>query len=285
MNLVIISGLSGSGKTIALHTLEDIGFYCIDNLPVGLLSGFAREVRDQHLVSGNKLAVSIDARNHPDQLNGFPDIIAELRNKGTACKILYLQAENSTLLKRFSETRRKHPLSDVDLPLTDAIDEERKLLAPIAASADLLIDTSHTNLHQLRDLVRECLGEDKDAEFSLLLRSFGYKHGIPADADFVFDVRCLPNPHWQANLRSLTGLDKDVVSFLEKETLVQELYNDLESFLSTWIPRFRSDNRSYLSIAIGCTGGQHRSVYLVDRLAKNLGKQAGDVVVRHRELE
>ena len=285
MNLVIISGLSGSGKTIALHTLEDIGFYCIDNLPVGLLSGFASEVRDQHLISGDKVAVSIDARNHPQQLNRFPDIIAELKHSNTSCKILFLQAENSTLLKRFSETRRKHPLSGIDLPLADAIDKERKLLAPIAASADLLIDTSHTNLHQLRDLVRECLGEDKDAEFSLLLRSFGYKHGIPADADFVFDARCLPNPHWQANLRSLTGLDKDVVSFLEKETLVQELYNDLESFLSTWIPRFRSDNRSYLSIAIGCTGGQHRSVYLVDRLAKNLGKQAGDVVVRHRELE
>ena len=286
MNLVIISGLSGSGKTIALHTLEDIGFYCIDNLPVGLLSGFASEVRDQHLISGDRVAVSIDARNHPQQLNRFPDIIAELKHRDTSCKILFLQAENSTLLKRFSETRRKHPLSGIDLPLADAIDKERKLLAPIAASADLLIDTSHTNLHQLRDLVRECLGEDKDAEFSLLLRSFGYKHGIPADADFVFDARCLPNPHWQANLRSLTGLDKDVVSFLEKETLVQELYNDLESFLSTWIPRFRSDNRSYLSIAIGCTGGQHRSVYLVDRLAKNLGKQAGDVVVvRHRELE
>ena len=285
MNLVIISGLSGSGKTIALHTLEDIGFYCIDNLPVGLLSGFASEVRDQHLVSGNKVAVSIDARNHPEQLNRFPDIIAELRNKGTTCKILYLQAENSTLLKRFSETRRKHPLSGIDLPLADAIDEERKLLAPIAANADLLIDTSHTNLHQLRDLVRECLGEYKDAEFSLLLRSFGYKHGIPADADLVFDARCLPNPHWQANLRSLTGLDKDVISFLEKETMVQELYNDLEGFLSTWIPRFKADNRSYLSIAIGCTGGQHRSVYLVDRLAKNLGKQAGDIVVRHRELE
>jgi UPF0042 nucleotide-binding protein len=285
MNLVIISGLSGSGKTIALHTLEDIGFYCVDNLPVGLLSGFASEMRDQRLVSGDKVAVSIDARNHPEQLNRFPDIIAELKNRDTRCKILYLQAENSTLLKRFSETRRKHPLSGIDLPLADAIDEERKLLAPIAANADLLIDTSHTKLHQLRDLVSECLGEDKDARFSLLLRSFGYKHGTPADADLVFDVRCLPNPHWQANLRSLTGLDKDVISFLEKETMVQEMYNDLESFLSTWIPRFKADNRSYLSIAIGCTGGQHRSVYLVDRLAKNLGKQAGDVVVRHRELE
>ncbi|MCK5479849.1 MAG: RNase adapter RapZ [Gammaproteobacteria bacterium] len=285
MNMTIISGLSGSGKTIALHTLEDIGFYCIDNLPVGLLNGFASEVRDQRLVSGNKVAVSIDARNRPEQLNRFPEIIAELKSKGTTCKILFLQADDPTLLKRFSETRRKHPLSGIDLPLTDAIHEERKLLAPIAANADLLIDTSHTNLHQLRDLVRECIGEDDDAEFSLLLRSFGYKHGIPADADLVFDARCLPNPHWQANLRNLTGLDKDVIMFLERETMVQELYNHLEQFLSTWIPRFKADNRSYLSIAIGCTGGQHRSVYLVNKLATSLGKQAGDVVVRHRELE
>ena len=285
MNIVIISGLSGSGKTIALHTLEDIGFYCIDNLPIGLLQGFANEVRDQHLISGNKVAVSIDARNHPQQLDRFPEITAALKNNETSCKILFLQADDSTLLKRFSETRRKHPLSGVDRPLADAIREERKLLAPIAANADLLIDTSHTNLHQLRDLLRECLGEDGDAEFSLLLRSFGYKHGVPADADLVFDARCLPNPYWQANLRNLTGLDKDVVMFLERETLVQELYNDLDQFLSTWIPRFREDKRSYLSIAIGCTGGQHRSVYLVDRLAKGLGTQAGDIIVRHRELE
>ena len=285
MNMVIISGLSGSGKTIALHTLEDIGFYCIDNLPVGLLEGFANEVRDQQLVSGNKVAVGIDARNHPQQLIRFPEIIAGLNNNETTCKILFLQADDPTLLKRFSETRRKHPLSGVDLPLADAIREERKLLAPIAANADLLIDTSHTNLHQLRDLVRECIGDEENAEFSLLLRSFGYKHGIPADADLVFDARCLPNPHWQANLRNLTGLDKDVIMFLQGENLVQELYNDLDRFLSTWIPRFKADKRSYLSIAIGCTGGQHRSVYLVDRLAKGLGTQAGNVVVRHRELE
>jgi UPF0042 nucleotide-binding protein len=285
MSLVIISGLSGSGKTIALHTLEDIGFYCIDNLPVGLLDGFASEVRDQHLVSGNKVAVSIDARNRPEQLNRFPEIVAALRNGETTCKILFLQANDSTLLKRFSETRRKHPLSGADLPLADAIREERKLLAPIAASADLLIDTSHTNIHQLRDLVRECLGVNNAAEFSLLLRSFGFKHGIPADADFVFDARCLPNPHWQANLRNLTGLDKDVIMFLEREPLVQEFYNHLEQFLSAWTPRFKADNRSYLNIAIGCTGGQHRSVYLVNKLAESLGQQAGDAVVRHRELE
>jgi len=285
MSLVIISGLSGSGKTIALHTLEDTGFYCIDNLPIGLLDSFASEVRGQYLTSGNKAAVSIDARNRPEQLDRFSEIVAALKNGETNCKILFLQANDSTLLKRFSETRRKHPLSDANLPLADAIREERKLLAPIAACADLLIDTSHTNIHQLRDLVRECLGVNNDVEFSLLLRSFGFKHGIPADADFVFDARCLPNPHWQANLRNLTGHDKDVIMFLEREPLVQEFYTHLEQFLSTWAPRFKADNRSYLNIAIGCTGGQHRSVYLVNRLAKSLGTLAADAIVRHRELE
>ncbi|MGB5438820.1 MAG: RNase adapter RapZ [Gammaproteobacteria bacterium] len=285
MNMVIISGLSGSGKTIALHTLEDNGFYCIDNLPVSLLDSFASEVRDQQLVAADNVAVSIDARNHPAQLNRFAEIIADLGNRETSCTILFLQADDATLLKRFSETRRKHPLSGVGIPLADAICEERKLLAPLAASADLLIDTSHTNVHQLRDLVRECLGKDNVAEFSILLRSFGYKHGIPADADFVFDARCLPNPHWQDNLRNLTGLDKDVIMFLERETRVQALYNDVKQFLTSWIPCFKADSRSYLSIAIGCTGGQHRSVYLVEKLAKDLGTRAEDVVVRHRELE
>ena len=285
MNMVIISGLSGSGKTIALHTLEDTGFYCIDNLPVSLLESFATEVREQQLVAGDKVAVSIDARNHPAQLNRFAEIIASLKNRKISCKILFLQSDDATLLQRFSETRRKHPLSGVGIPLADAISEERKLMAPIAASADLLIDTSHTNVHELRDLVGECLGTDNPAGFSILLRSFGYKHGIPADADFVFDARCLPNPHWQENLRPLTGRDKDVIMYLEAESMVQELYNDVEKFLSSWIPCFKADKRSYLSIAIGCTGGQHRSVYLVDKLAKDLGRHEGDVVVRHRELE
>ncbi len=285
MNMVIISGLSGSGKTIALHTLEDTGFYCIDNLPVSLLESFAREVLEQQLVSGDKVAVSIDARNHPAQLNRFPEIIANLKSRETSCKILFLQSDDATLLQRFSETRRKHPLSGVGIPLADAISEERELLAPIAANADLLIDSSHTNVHQLRDLVHECLGKEDAAAFSILLRSFGYKHGIPADADFVFDARCLPNPHWQENLRHLTGHDKDVILFLEGENMVQALYNDVKQFLSSWIPCFKADKRSYLSIAIGCTGGQHRSVYLVDKLAKDLGTQAADIVVRHRELE
>ena len=285
MNTIIISGLSGSGKSIALHALEDMDYYCIDNLPVGLLDAFTSEIREQVRTNGNDVGVGIDARNHPDQLSNFPNIIASLKNQGIACKILFLQADDATLLKRFSETRRKHPLSGAAIPLADAIEKERQLLSPIAASADMFIDTSRTNVHQLRDLIMESLGNAEAKGLSLLLRSFGYKHGIPGDADFVFDARCLPNPHWQPGLRNLTGRDREVVEYLEEEAVVQEYYQQLENFLTSWLPRFREDNRSYLSIAIGCTGGQHRSVYLVERLARQLGDRLCNIVTRHRELE
>jgi UPF0042 nucleotide-binding protein len=284
MNLVIISGLSGSGKTIALHTLEDIGYYCTDNLPVGLLDAFALEFSQPHLARVQKVAVGIDARNNPDQISRFPAVIADCRNRGINCKIIFLQADDQSLLKRFSETRRKHPLTGPSISLAEAVREERSLLAPISANADLFIDTSRTNVHQLRDLVRECIGAGENTGLALVLRSFGYKHGVPADADFVFDSRCLPNPYWEPALRSLTGRDREVIEFLDGEPAVHELYADLENFLLKWIPRFGADNRSYLSIAIGCTGGQHRSVYLVERIAGSLGKRFGNIVIRHREL-
>jgi len=285
MSLVIISGLSGSGKSVALNALEDMGYYCIDNLPAGLLDAFACEITQSQLAPGGKAAAGIDARSMPQQLEQFPEIIAGLGSKGITTRILFLQADDPTLLQRFSETRRKHPLSDRNTPLADAIVKERQLLAPIAASADLFIDTSHTNVHQLRQLVMETQDGAANEGFSLLLRSFGYKHGIPADADFVFDARCLPNPHWEPTLRNLTGRDSGVVEFLEKEPLVQSYYRQVEDFLTTWIPQFRADNRSYLNIAIGCTGGQHRSVYLVERLASNLAAQVSNLVKRHREIE
>jgi UPF0042 nucleotide-binding protein len=285
MNMFIISGLSGSGKSVALNALEDMDFYCIDNLPVGLLEAFANEIREQTLADERNVGVGIDARNHPDQLSNFPNIITSLKARGINCSILFLQADDATLLKRFSETRRKHPLSGADTPLSDAIDRERKLLGPIAANADMFIDTSRTNVHQLRDLVMESIGKNEKAGFSMLLRSFGYKHGIPGDADFVFDARCLPNPHWQTGLRNLTGKDKQVAEYLEQENIVCEYYQQLEDFLTLWVPRFQTDNRSYLSIAIGCTGGQHRSVYLVERLTRQLGNRLCGIVTRHRELE
>ncbi len=285
MNLVIVSGLSGSGKSVALHALEDMDFYCIDNLPVTLLDAFASEIKKQTDKTDGNVAVGIDARNHPDQLVNFPDIIAGLKNKGIHCKILFLQADDATLLKRFSETRRKHPLSGTGIPLADAIIKERSLLTPITANADMFIDTSRTNVHQLRDLIMEFHGNSGNSEFSLLLRSFGYKHGLPTDADFVFDARCLPNPYWQPTLRALSGMDREVREYLDRETIAQQYYNQLEQFLNEWIPYFKADNRSYLSIAIGCTGGQHRSVYLVEKLARQLDGQAAEVVKRHRELE
>lgn len=285
MNLVIISGLSGSGKSTALHTLEDMDYYCIDNLPVGLLEAFSNEFSKPHLKQVTRVAAGIDARNHPDQISHFPAIIDDLQEHGIDCRILFLQADNHTLLKRFSETRRKHPLTDPATPLADAIEKERELLAPLAARADLFMDTSRTNIHQLRELVRECMGAQEMPGLSLVLRSFGYKHGVPADVDFVFDARCLPNPHWEPDLRKLTGLDNEVIEFLDAEPLVHEFYRQIEQFLATWIPRYGADNRSYLSIAIGCTGGQHRSVYLIERLAKDLGEQFRGIVTRHRELE
>ena len=285
MNLIIISGLSGSGKSVALHALEDMDFYCIDNLPISLLDAFATETNRQPQGNGNNVAVGIDARNHPDQLINFPDIINELKNKGIHCKILFLQADDATLLQRFSETRRKHPLSGTGTPLADAIDTERQLLTPITANADMFIDTSSTNVHQLRDLVMEVHSKSDPGGFSLLLRSFGYKHGIPTDSDFVFDARCLPNPYWQPSLRSQTGRDSGVIDYLDREAIAQQYYQQLKQFLSDWIPHFKADNRSYLSIAIGCTGGQHRSVYLVEKLAQNLDRQLGEIVKRHRELD
>ena len=285
MNLVIVSGLSGSGKSVALHALEDMDFYCIDNLPVTLLDAFATEIKRQTDNNSGNVAVGIDARNHPDLLVNFPDIIAGLKNKGIHCKILFLQADEATLLKRFSETRRKHPLSGSSTPLADAIVKERGLLTPITANADMFIDTSRTNVHQLRDLIMEFHGNSGNSKFSLLLRSFGYKHGLPTDADFVFDARCLPNPYWQPSLRALSGMDTEVSEYLDQETVAQQYYKQLEQFLGEWIPHFRADNRSYLSIAIGCTGGQHRSVYLVEKLARQLDMQGAEVVKRHRELE
>ena len=285
MNLVIISGLSGSGKSIALHTLEDMGYYCIDNLPVGLLDALSQEFSGNNLGDIEKLAAGIDARNQPDQIGHFPTFLASCHERGIRCRTLFLQADTRTLIQRFSETRRKHPLSGSDMTLADAIEMERKLLKPIAGEADLFIDTSRTNIHQLRDMVRECIDSSQTSGLSLVIRSFGFKHGIPVDADIVFDARCLPNPHWEPGLRHQTGLDNDVIEFLERESAVHDLCDDIHNFLVSWVPRYDKDNRSYLSVAIGCTGGQHRSVYLVEQVTARLGERFGAIVKRHRELE
>lgn len=284
MKLIIISGLSGSGKSVALHTLEDLGFYCIDNLPVGLLGEFGRHITETGPRSGERYAVGIDARNNPDDLARFPQILDELAERGIHSEILYLEAARDTLIRRFSETRRRHPLSNDQVPLAEAIALEAKLLAPILARADLTIDTTQTTLHQLRELVRERLDQRTEGRLSLLFLSFGYKHGVPRDADYVFDVRCLPNPHWEPVLRPQTGRDVDVRAYLDAQPPVERMYGQIRDFVGDWLPSFERENRSYLTVAIGCTGGQHRSVYIAERLGRHFEQHHQHVLVRHREL-
>jgi UPF0042 nucleotide-binding protein len=286
MDLLIVSGLSGAGKTVALRTLEDIGYYCIDNLPLFLLRELALGLRRTRLgIPGETrdgAAVGIDARNQPDFLADLPRLSEELRAQGINCRIIFLHADTHTLIRRFSETRRKHPLTGAGLSLDEAIGRECELLEPLGRIAEIRIDTTHTNVHELRDLVRERLSGAVQA--SVLLQSFGFKNGVPDGVDFVFDVRCLPNPHWQEALRPLTGRDGPVVEFLERSPEVGQMCADLQRFLDRWIPRFETDGRSYLTIAVGCTGGRHRSVYVVEALARHLTADAHRVLVRHREL-
>ena len=283
MKLVIVSGLSGSGKSVALHTLEDLGYYCIDNLPTGLLNALARELQlAPHTIEN--AAAGIDARNLPQGLQHFNQILDQLQTQGIESEVLFLTCEADTLLKRFSETRRRHPLSNRHLSLSEAIEFERELLEPIAERANLFIDTSNSTVHQLRDLVYQRIGYRRNTRLSLLFESFGYKSGVPTDADFVFDARCLPNPHWQPGLRPLTGRDKEVIAYLDGEPEVARMCSELCSFLDNWIPAFEADKRNYLTVAIGCTGGQHRSVYLVEHLQRYFKERYPDVAKRHREL-
>lgn len=284
MKLVVISGVSGSGKSTALHVLEDQDYYCIDNLPVGLLPDFAVKMNAFPGQLGNLAAVGIDSRNPARDLSRFPQILHTLKEAGVDCEVIYFDADDDVLLKRFSETRRKHPLSSSRVSLKEAIHHERLLLQPIVERADLFIDTTQRNVHQLRDLIRERIQGVQGDDLSILFESFGFKHGIATDADFVFDARCLPNPHWEANLRALTGRDKPVADFLQKQDLVNEYFEQIRSMMIKWIPAFEADNRSYLTIAIGCTGGQHRSVYLIERLGQYFCEQRDHVIIRHRDL-
>lgn len=285
MKMLVVSGLSGSGKSIALEALEDMNFYCVDNLPLALLPNFAKlMIRTAGQRSSENIAVSIDARNVTHDLQYFQDILDELKKMGIACEVVFIEADDSTLLIRFSETRRKHPLTNPKMPLIEAITAERKLLDAISSNADLHIDTTKTNVHQLRDIIRERVAKKGSLPLAMQFVSFGYKRGIPADVDFVFDARCLPNPHWDPRLRSLTGKHPDVIGFLEQQPVVVRMYEDIKSFLERWIPNFEAENRSYMTIAVGCTGGQHRSVFLVEVLADYFRKTHENVLTRHREL-
>lgn len=286
MRLIVVSGLSGSGKSVALNTLEDEGFYCIDNLPTGLLYPLVEQLRGSQTPTYERVGVGIDARSRSDDLRRFPEILDQIRAlEGMSIEIVFLQTEVNTLLRRFSETRRKHPLSQTGMPLVEAIEVEREMLAGISERADFLLETTHLSLHELRALLRQRLLPEVPRGLSLLFQSFGYKNGVPADTDFVFDVRSLPNPHWEARLRALAGDDPTVVEYLEAHPEVEQMFDSIRDFLERWIPSFRSDARSYLTISIGCTGGQHRSVYLADRLAHHFGERYDQVSVRHRELQ
>jgi RNase adapter protein RapZ len=283
IKLQIVTGLSGSGKTIALHTLEDMGYYCIDNLPVSLLVSVSDYLNGEPEQIFNKTAVGIDARSQPSQISNLPKLVNSIRQPGLDCNMLFLDAQLDTLIKRFSETRRKHPLTNQQRSLSEAIQYERELLQPLSEAADLRIDTTHTNVHELRDLIRNRIGGE-NGQVSILFESFGFKHGLPRDVDYLFDVRCLPNPYWQMELRTLTGKNKPVADYLAAQTETDIMVSDLISFLSRWIPAFEADGRSYLTIAIGCTGGQHRSVYVVECLAKHFKAAGLQVMSRHREL-
>jgi len=279
---VVVSGMSGSGKTIALRALEDLDYYCVDNLPAALMSAFVAEAtaNQRH----PRLAVGIDVRNRSEDLQRVPEILAELGRQGIEHELIFLDARDDVLFKRYSDTRRRHPLSGDGMSLGDAIALERKRLEPVASIAQRVIDTSELNVHQLRRLIATELGMAGGA-LSLLFESFAYKRGVPADADFVFDARCLPNPHWDARVRPLSGRDAAVREWLEGKPEVGQYLQQVGDFLGSWLPRFEADNRSYVTICIGCTGGRHRSVYLAERLAERFRATREQVMMFHRELE
>ena len=284
MRLIVISGLSGSGKSVALRMLEDLDYYCVDNIPPGLLPEFISHIVRSKDAQYSLTAIGIDARNSATNIQQVPLQIAELKRSGVDCEVIYLRAETESLLKRYSETRRRHPLSRGGLSLAEAILEEQCLLEPMAASADLIIDTTRTSVHDLRELIRQRVGTHTDGHMSILFESFAFKQGIPNDADFVFDARSLPNPFWEPGLADFTGRDPPVIEYLGKHQEVQRMISDLSHFLDHWIPQFIQTNRSYLTIAIGCTGGQHRSVFLVEQLVAHFRKQYPQVLAKHRML-
>lgn len=276
MQLILISGMSGSGKSVALKVLEDSSHYCVDNLPADLLPALVQSLKNEY----TRVAVSIDVRSGKT-LQDLPQYITDLRNLGIDIRILFLDAKSDALVKRFSETRRRHPLSDDRLTLTECIEKERELVADMGTLGHH-IDTSDLNPNALRAWIKDFVKIDQ-SRLTLLFQSFGFKHGIPLDADLVFDVRCLPNPHYDPVLRPYTGKDKLVIDFLEANQSVQDMYHDIHNFIQTWLPAFIKDNRHYLTVAIGCTGGRHRSVYLSEKLAAFFKKE-NQVLVRHHEL-
>lgn len=286
-HLVIVSGLSGAGKSTALDALEDMGYHCVDNLPAPLLREFGPHLQDEPGLY-TRVALGIDARAPGLRFEEVPDWLEQLKASGLRAQLLFLTADDETLVKRFGKTRRKHPLAEDEGALASAIVRERALLEPVQACADWVIDTSDTNIHQLRHQTWKCIGPDS-AEMTVVLQSFGFKRGVPHDADFLFDARSLPNPYWDTALRSLTGRDAAVAEWLGEDEDVARFVTDIEAFLKTWLPRIAETHRSFVTVAIGCTGGRHRSVFLAERLAERLGGSGdalpGTLMLHHRDLE
>jgi len=282
MHIVIVTGLSGAGKSQALHTLEDQGYYCVDNLPIELLSPL---FKTKHILKLQKIAIGIDARCGKNCISHFPDFAQKLK-KHYKVDIIYLHANKDILLKRYDETRRRHPLSNPELTLRQSITAERQLLTPIRELSDLQIDTSQTDIYTLATCIKQRICITPEFQLSLVFQSFGFKYGTPRDSDFLFDVRCLPNPYWEPSLRQKSGQEDAVIHWLDHQETVQEMKHDLIGFLQKWIPYFIENQRAYLTISIGCTGGHHRSVYLIEKLAEFFQQQkTAAIITTHRELQ
>jgi UPF0042 nucleotide-binding protein len=284
VRLIFLSGLSGSGKSVALHMLEDLDFYCIDNIPAALLRSFISHTVRSGSPVYQRTAIGIDARNPDEEIATVPTLLDELKRSGIQCELVFLVASDEELLRRFAETRRKHPLSRHGENLHEAIAIERTLLEPVINAADLLIDTSRMGVHELRELINRRVGKRPRDRMSVLCESFGYKYGIPGDADFVFDARSLPNPYWDPNLRPLSGHDAPVAAYLEAQPAVANFIEDIVRFIEARLPEHQAANRRYLTLAVGCTGGQHRSVYIVEQIAARIAARWSPVAVRHSAL-
>ena len=280
-DVIIVSGMSGGGKSTALNALEDLGYYCIDNLPGAMLPDFGPRISANPELY-RKVALGIDARSRESDLQVVLDWMTSLRESGFNCRLLFVTAEKPVLIKRFSETRRRHPLTGSDKVLPDAIENEELILMALRNQADQVIDSSNTNIHQLRRQVWNFV-DRRSSDLTIVLQSFAFKQGVPQDADFMFDARVLPNPHWQPELRALTGQDEAVRVWLEDDPSVLKMTQDIQDFMNTWLPAFKNAQRSYVTIGIGCTGGRHRSVYLAEKLAELLSKEHKNVLVHHRE--
>lgn len=283
--LIIITGLSGSGKSVALHTLEDSGYYCIDNLPCDVIDDVLDKLFQDSSEQYQDLAIGIDMRGEKNNANGLINTLKQLRSRENLdLKVVFLDTDRSTLVTRYSETRRRHPLSTADVPLITAIDDEARLLEEVKAKSDIVIDTSSLTLHELRDIVRTAISNSDSQGLSLIFQSFGFKQGTPASTDFMFDVRCLPNPYWEPELRAYNGSEQPIIDFLDQQPAVAKMYEHICAFLEQWLPAFQDENRAYLTVSIGCTGGRHRSVYLTEKLSAHFSATGDTVSIRHRDL-